>query len=183
MTSGSRKVRRFSLRWRIALPICIVGLIIQAASGTLSYFIARSIVEARIRAHMFTQAYAVAHEIDAFFSRVGQVPITVAGMDAAILDDAGHNEQLLKQIRQVLSNDPDILNTYTAYEKGVIGGRDYLILGWRYSNDRSQIERIITNMPGEEGFDPNQPIYEYHSDDAWYALAKREGRFVVGPPY
>ena len=129
------------------------------------------------------QPYAVANEIDAFFNRVGQVPITMASIDAAILDDATHNEQLLKQMRQVLSNDPDILNTYTAYEKGVIGGRDYLILGWRYSNDRSQIERIVANMPGEEGFDPNQPIYEYHSDDAWYALAKREGRFVWGPPY
>ena len=183
MSVHTRKIKRFSLRWRIALPICIVGLIIQAASGALSYFLARSILEAHIRAQMFNQAYAVAHEIDAFFSRISQVPITVASIDAAILGDTGHNEQLLKQMRQILSNDPDILNTYAAYEKGIIEGRDYLILGWRYSNDRSQIERIVANMPGEEGFDPSQPIYEYHSDDAWYALAKREGRFVWGPPY
>jgi methyl-accepting chemotaxis protein len=172
------------LQWRMIILISVASLVVMAVISVFFFNATAGIVRNRVKAQMFAEAHAISHEVDAFFNRIGQIPVTVAHMDVALLDQEDHTEQLLDQAYQVLANDPDILNVYTAYEKGVVDGLDYVISAWMYDAERRNISRMTGfNFPTDEDYDPSQPTYEYHTDDAWYALAKREGRFVWGPPY
>ena len=176
-------LNKLKLRRKMFLMIGVTSLLVLTAIIALTGIGAQQLIKDKIEEQMLAEANNLSHEIDAYFNRIGQIPVTVASMDAALLNQADHTAQLLAQTSHVLENDPDILNIYNAYEKGVVDGRDYFIAGWIYQNDRQQITRSTANLPGTKYYDPSQPIYEYHRDETWYALAKREGRLVWGPPY
>jgi methyl-accepting chemotaxis protein len=175
---------KLRLQWKMAIMISAASLLVLAAVSVIFYSAMVNGVKDKIKSYALASAQAITHDIDAFFSRIGQIPVTIGSMDTALLAEENHMDLLLPQMYKVLESDPDILNTYTAYEKGVIDGLDYALPVWIYDSDRSEISRLTGfNFPTDEDYDPSQPIYEYHTDDAWYALAKQEGRFVWGPPY
>ncbi|MBN1581979.1 MAG: HAMP domain-containing protein, partial [Anaerolineae bacterium] len=175
--------KKMSLHWKMVILITMTSLMVLATMSIISYSVTANIVKSRIAMHMRTETLAIANDVNTFFARIGQIPVTIGNMDTALQDSPDHVERILAQMYGVLEHDPDILNTYTAYEKGVIDGLDYVLPCWIYDANRSEITRLQINFPTEEGYDPTQPIYEYHTDDAWYALAKDKGHFVWGPPY
>ncbi len=174
---------KLKLQWKMVLMISATSLLVLVVVSMIFYNTMVNGVKAKIRDYALANAQAITHDIDAFFSRIGQIPVTVGNMDIALLAEENHTDLILEQMYQVLENDPDILNIYTAYERGVIDGLDYVIPAWIYDSNRSEIARMSFNFPTDEDYDPNQPIYEYHTDDAWYALAKQKNHFVWGPPY
>ena len=166
----------------LILSVGTVSIILIVIS-IVSYYISASILQKEIKTELTSIANSTANEANTFFTRISQVPATVSSLDIALLDLSDHSNLLLSEMQPILNNDPDILNVYTAYEKGAVDNRDYLILGFMFDANRQNISQIALNLPGSENYDPSQPIYEYHTDDAWYALAKRVGHTVWGPPY
>ncbi|MBN1178855.1 MAG: methyl-accepting chemotaxis protein, partial [Anaerolineae bacterium] len=165
------------------LFISVTGLLVVSAIGVALYFLMAGIVQDQVEARMLSEAQSIANNVDAHFSRIAQIPITVSEMDGALIEDPDHADLILAQMHAVLEDDPDILNTYTAYEQGLINGRDYTILAWMYDENRQDISLMTFNFPDDAWYDPSEPIYEYFTDDSWYALAVREREFVWGPPY
>lgn len=175
--------RNMKLQWKMMLLISATSLVILAVVIGASSGLAAEAVTRKIDTQVRAEAQSLSYKIDSFFARIAQIPVVVSRMDAVMLRNPDHIEQLLNQLHPVLEKDPDILSLYTAYESGVIDGKSYAIPGWTYDLARRNIVPVTANLPGTLEYDPSQPTYEYHTDESWYALAKREGKFVWGPPY
>ena len=140
-------LKNLNLRTKLIAVICLSSLIVLTASSLLSYNSSSRIVRNVIQSRMAAEVQAIQGQIESLFIRVGQIPVAIAGIDAGIVARDDHAELLMAQTRGVLESDPDILNVYTAYEKGVIDGKDYELLAWMYNADRSQIEAMQLNFP------------------------------------
>lgn len=172
------------LQGKLVVFICTASLLIMSASGVASYYVSAGLMETHIEAQMTGEGQATALEIDALLNRISQIPALLAEMDAVLLDDADHHDQhLLDHMAELLQNTPEIVSIYTAYDQSIIDNQDYKMLGWKYNPNRQQMMSIEINAPGTAHYDPNQPTYDYHNDESWYALAKREGHLIFGPPY
>lgn len=155
----------------------------MSAIGVVSYLITAQILRAKTDAYMYAKTDSIANTIDAYLNQVAEIPKTIAGMDQALIGQANHKDLLLQGMKPVLEGKKNILNVYTAYEPGVIAGKDYALFALRYNDTKDKITTPVYNFPGEPNYDAKKPIYEYHTDESWYALAKEQGKFVWGPPY
>lgn len=173
-------------RWSISRQLTLVtilasALILLATSGAI-LLVTQAVIVAQVRDNSRHEAEAIAYQLDSYYSRMLQVPATVAAVDTTLIRQADHDKEISHVLTTVLLQTPGVLNQYVAYEKGVFTGRDYLLMA--FTRDSSgEIVPQPANVPGAPGFDPNQPIYEYHEDPSWYRLALDAGRPVWGPPY
>lgn len=175
--------KKTSLQARLILMIGLGSLIVMAAVSFTAYFTVSPLLQNRIELHMKAEAHNMVHQIDTIYSRIAQIPVTVAASQAKGYSGDDFEIEIKQALASVLKSDPDILSAYVAFEPGAYRKKPYALFGYRYNRDRTAIEPIYINAPGIAGYDSAKPVYEYHQDESWYALAKREGHFVWGPPY
>jgi len=177
-------MQKRSISITVQLFITIVSsstLLVVLLAGAF-YFMARTRLVARSQEAAIQQVSAVASDLSGYFGRLLQIPATLSSIDASLVGKADHETRILEVLAASLVGSPDVLNQYAAYEPQVIPGKDYALPVYAHS-EAGGIEFVHINIPGDETYDPSQPVYEYHSDESWYALAKREGKPVWGPPY
>jgi methyl-accepting chemotaxis protein len=172
------------LQWRMTILVSLTGLVIMAAVSLVSYFTAANIVRARIRSELVAQSQSIANELDTYFDRIAEIPTLTAQVDATMLGESGYADQVWAYTLPILKNDPDIQDIYSGYEKGVVDGKDYVLMTWKYdSADRKNIIKGSYNFPGDPNYDSSKDLYEYHTDESWYVLAQKAGKTVWGTPY
>ncbi len=120
-------------------------------------------------------------EISSHLASLNQITKDIAIIDNTLAGKPNHASEISTVLHGLLENEPNFLNAYTAYEKGIFEGRDYMMIGWYRQSGK--LIPITQNLPGESYYDPGQPIYEYHKDNSWYLLAKEERKPLWGPPY
>jgi methyl-accepting chemotaxis protein len=169
-----------SLGVRLLVLVLLLGTIILAGVGVTSYLTTQSslVEQAYAQVKVLTERSSLAIEKE--FARYEIIPEAIAANHTQPASDEARLAELHDDLPPLLARLPAANGVYIFFEKQAIKGRDYATV-W-YHRSGQQIEQMKFNAPGEEGYDPSKPIYEYHAQ-GWYKQAIGATHTVWSDPY
>jgi anti-anti-sigma regulatory factor/HAMP domain-containing protein len=160
-----------------------IMLLIIITAGIAAEQIARQAVLAENELHVQESAAAIAAEIESKLAQVASFPLTLSAL-AATLPPTGE-ERLAwydATIPAMFNAAPsELLSLTTFFEPDFIENRLYAKV-WYLRNSAGEVVPITVNMPGEPGYDPEQPVYEYYAQE-WYTAPLAANGLVWSEPY
>jgi methyl-accepting chemotaxis protein len=170
----------WKLHTRLLVPTLLVGALIIVIIGLTGYLTTRSalIEQARSSAALLTERSAL--EIDQVFASFSAIPEVVAANEARPVSGTGRLAALEQTLPRILAQYPSLHNTYIYFDKQVIPGRDYAEV-W-YTRDGEAVVPFHSNLPGNPGYDPDQPLFNYYAE-GWYTQALPASGTTWTPPY
>jgi methyl-accepting chemotaxis protein len=169
-----------SLGTRLLVSILLLGTFILTGVGATSYYTTHTalVEQAQIQAQTHAQESRLAIEKE--FATYAIVPEAIATGHTQKVSDQERLAELHDDLPPLLSRLPAANGAYIFFEKQAIGKRDYATV-W-YHRDGQVIKQMVFNAPGEEGYDPSKPIYDYHTYD-WYKIAIGATETMWSEPY
>lgn len=170
----------WKLHTRLLVPTLGVGALIVIAIGLVSYLTTRSALIEQANHTATVLAERSGLEIDRVFASFSPVSELIAVSEARDVDGSTRLAALNQTLPLILSRYPSLRNAYVYFDKQVIPGRDYAEV-W-YTRDGTAINPFHSNLPGNPGYDPKQPIFEYYAE-GWYTQALTATQMAWTPPY
>ena len=166
---------------RLLVSVLALGAVIQIGTGVVSYTTTQSALVTQARIHAQTLAERSGLAIQEQFAPYNIIPELIAASHERPMPDAVRMANLNGELPRLLLRLPAANGVYIFFAKQGIKGHDYATV-WYNRDDQQRIKHNVFNAPGEDGYDPSKPIYDYHTYD-WYKQAIGAQKTVWSDPY
>lgn len=174
---------RLSFRARIVLLMLATTLLVMFIAGGVLDRIVQQTLVAESERYAQLIAAKTADEVEAQFDRVAIFPQTLSVLAETLGTSADARLAWYHATIPALftAAPADVLSLTTFFEPNFIAGRQYAKV-WYVRNPDGQVVPVTTNMPGEPGYDPKQPLYDYFQQE-WYTAPITAQGLVWSEPY
>ncbi len=162
--------RWISVRLRFLILVVGSGLIILGLGSFAIFSLAQNVALNEVRLRTQEIANNTALQLNDRLVRLGA---SANGAAAAAYTEAGDLAGLRTTLSQIGQRELDFINIYIFFDRQIISGLDYSAV-WESRDDTNAgktTKPYFPNLPGDEHYDPNKPLYDYF---------KTNPRFEVG---
>jgi anti-anti-sigma factor len=170
-----------SLRLRLILLNLLTAGVVFAAAGTLAFQTTRAALVDDAQADSTDAARVAADSLGREFRRFATTPHALADVNGALYETPWAYLNALNNAIPAMLASTDLYGLYIFFEPSVIPKRPYAAV-WYLRDEMGQVVPRIPNMPGERGYDPAQPIYDYFNQE-WYQQALRANDMAWSEPF
>lgn len=175
---------KFSLKWRIILPIAIVLVIGVAA---MTFVIARrfaNVTTEMVEKNLIAESYRYGNSIKADLEMsFGTIQALAAALEGVAGTEGAVREEYLELMEQVLRRSDRVFGIWSAFEPNAFDGKDATYAGKKPFNDSSgRFVPYFYDLNGKIGHDVLID-YDKPGDGDYYQLARQTGIESISPPY
>jgi anti-anti-sigma regulatory factor len=172
-----------SFRARVVLTMLAIMLLIIAIAGITAEQIARQAVLQESEIHVEEHAAEIAAEIESKLLQVATFPRTLSALAETLPPTAEERLAWYDATLPAMFNaaPPELLSLTTFFEPDFIEGRLYAKV-WYLRDGEGKVVPVTVNIPGEPGYDPAKPVYEYYAQE-WYTAPLTVNGLVWSEPY